>query len=395
MHVLLFSDFGLPDSCANATRVFSFARLLREGGHRVSLLGVSYDRKQSLTGTYNGFDFEMLRAKPYYGMRAYKRVADLNRQLTVYLQQLQTENPVDAILLSDVYYDLSGVFRRFSKKYSVPLIVNAVEWYEKDNVQFKGLTGKVNFIKNRIALRYIHKNMKNILAISSLLDEYYKTRGCNTVTVPTIVDTEAYASVARIAASDRQTVHIAYAGNPGKKDYVLNAVRALPLLTEAERAQLELHFYGVTEEQLRRLGSFEHLGNVVCHGRIPYEQVKEKIADADFTVLLRPNLRYANAGFPTKVGESMMCGTPVIANITSDLGRYIIDGKTGFVCADETAESCAAAFRKALGMTDAERETMRENTLEMGKRAFDYRAYAEVMERFLQQTKIQTKEETA
>ncbi len=388
MHILMFSDFALPDSCANATRVFSFAQLFRQSGHDVSLLGIAYQQGADLAGTYKDFDYEMLQAKPYYGLKAYKRTADLNRQIAAYLERKQTEWEINAIFLSNVYYDFASVFQRFSRKHKVSLIVNQVEWYEKDNAQFKGPTGKLNFIKNRIALRYIHKKMKNILAISSLLDDYYKARGCNTVTVPTIVDPAEYAAVAHAAVRDRDEVHIAYAGAPGKKDYVLNAVRALPLLTDEERKRIRLHFYGVTEEQLRCLGLSEHLDNVVCHGRIPYEQVKDKIADADFTVLLRPNLRYANAGFPTKVGESMACGTPVIANLTSDLDRYVLDGKTGFVCADETAESCAEAFRKALGMTDAKLQDMREQTLQLSKTAFDYRAYTETVQSFLQRAKM-------
>ena len=111
---------------------------------------------------------------------------------------------------------------------------------------------------------------------------------------------------------------------------------AVGLLSDEEKGRLALHLYGTVPEQLVMLGidpAFleAHRDTVICHGRIPYAEVKGKVADADFTVRLRPNKRYANAGFPTKVGESMACGTPVIANITSDLGKYIIDGKIKYI----------------------------------------------------------------
>lgn len=386
MKILLFSDFSLPDSCAAATRVMALAKMLKQSGHSIDLLGVSYSQSESLHGDADGISYQLLRAGKWYGWQAYKRVHSINQGLKNYLKSAHV--PYDCIILSNVYYDYASTLMYYAAKHKTNLIVNSVEWYEKDNKRFERATGKINFVKNRIALIYIHKKMKNILAISSLLDNYYKAHGCNTITIPTVVDMEEYTSVAHTQIPDRSELHIAYAGNPGKKDYILNAVRALPLLTEAERKHLQLHFYGITYHQLCRLGIDpayvkQYKDNIVCHGRIPYEQVKEKIADADFTVLLRPNLRYANAGFPTKVGESMACGTPVIANLTSDLHKYILDGQTGFVCADETPESCAEAFRKALQMTDAERETMRQNTLQMAKSAFDYRVYAEAINDFL------------
>ncbi len=281
------------------------------------------------------------------------------------------------------------LFLSFAKRYNVPLIVNAVEWYDKDNEQFKGIRGKINFVKNRIALMCFHRKMKNILSISSLLENYYQSRGCNTVTVPTILDLCDYKGVSQ-TREERDKIHVAYAGSPGRKDYIANAIRALLLLDDSDRARIQLHFYGPTIRQLGVLGISNELltslrENVVCHGRIPYEEVKNRIAEADFTVLLRPNKRYANAGFPTKVGESMACGTPVIANITSDLDKYIIDGETGIVCADESGLSCAEAFRKALSTSSEERMNMRQKCLAMAQRAFDYRVYAETVEKFLEQ----------
>ena len=385
MRILMFSLFALPDSCAAATRAISFAKLLQQAGHQVDSLGICDGEETTVEGSYDTVRYKMLRMKQYYGWHAYKRIAQLKKDITEYLQN---NAPYDVVILSNVYYDFADVFFAYAKKCGAKLAVNAVEWYEKDDIRFSGIRGKLNFIKNRIALTHTHVKMGNIIAISSLLDDYYATRGCNTVTIPTIVDTQEYSQVANEPKTYGEVLHIAYAGSPARKDYVINAIRALALLSEDERKRIELNFYGPTRQQMERLGLpaefWEQYGeSVVCHGRIPYEQVKSKIAQADFTVLLRPQLRYANAGFPTKVGESMACGTPVIANLTSDLGRYIIDGQTGVICADETPESCAEAFRKALALTSEQRMQMHKNCQEMAEQAFDYRAYIDAMNDFL------------
>ena len=388
MRILLFSDFSLPNSCAAATRVINLAKILKQSGHSLDLLGVSYDQEETLSGMSDGIFYQLLRAENYTGFQAYKRIRSVRKELAKYLKTQTEQTPYDCIILSNIYFDYSFLLMRHAAKKHTKLIANAVEWYDKNNKRFEGLTGIINFAKNRIALTFIHKKMKNILAISTLLDNYYKQRGCNTVIIPTIVDLKEYTSVTRTIISERSELHIAYAGTPGKKDFVLNAVHALPILSDNELKRVQFHFYGVSYWQLHQLGlpkSFmkTYKENLFCHGKIPYEQVKEKIADADFTILLRPNLRYANAGFPTKVGESMACGTPVIANLTSDLNKYIVDGQTGFVCADESPESCAVAIRKALQMTDAERETMRKETLQMAEKAFDYHVYSDSLEKFM------------
>ena len=388
MKILMFSAFELPDSCANATRALNFAKLLKNLGNDVDSLGICYSSENHLCGKYDGVEYEMVRAMPFYGIKSYKRVKKLQIEITSFLNKKSIDGPYDVIILSNVYYDFSKLFVSYAKKFGSKVVVNSVEWYEKDNVQFDGLLGKVNYIKNRIALKKIHVKMGNIIAISSLLEEYYKARGCNTVRIPTIIDTKEYDAVSSTERKYNQKLHIAYAGNPGRKDYVINALYALDLLNEHERERVCFDFYGPTTEQLVAGGLSEeflekHRSQILCHGRIPYVEVKRRIAEADFTVLLRPNLRYANAGFPTKVGESMACGTPVICNLTSDLGKYVLDGKTGVVCKNETPEGCADALRRALSFTTEERAAMSRACLEMSDAAFDFSVYGNAVDGFL------------
>lgn len=266
------------------------------------------------------------------------------------------------------------------------MVQSVCEWFDRSN--FSGIKGLVKLLNNRYSLRVQYPKEGNIIIISELLERYYESRHCRTVILPTLVDMREYEAVSNAPKQPGEVLKIAYAGSPAKKDYVANAIRAVALLRDEERKRVQLHFYGPEKKQLSALGIPEEFleeynETIICHGRIPYEQVKAKIAEADFTVLLRPDKRYANAGFPTKVGESMACGTPVIANLTSDLHKYIIDGQTGIVCRDETPESCAEALRRALSLTAEQRMQMHEQCLEMAKKAFDYHAYLDAMDKFL------------
>ena len=106
-------------------------------------------------------------------------------------------------------------------------------------------------------------------------------------------------------------------------------------------------------------------------------------AIADFMVLLREQTRKSNAGFPTKFSESFMSGTPVIANLTSDLGRYLMDGDTGFVVSEPSEDAIYRVLKdKVVVMSRQEIETIKKHVRETATQ-LDYRAYAEPISAFL------------
>lgn len=123
---------------------------------------------------------------------------------------------------------------------------------------------------------------------------------------------------------------------------------------------------------------------VRAHDRVPRAKVVSALRSSDFTVLMRdPGKRFAQAGMPTKVTESLGCGTPVIANITSDLGGFLEDGRDAIVVEEYSADACARALRKAACLPAAERVVMREAAYATARARLDYRAYADALDAFL------------
>ncbi|MDX1701156.1 MAG: hypothetical protein R3250_11085, partial [Melioribacteraceae bacterium] len=76
-------------------------------------------------------------------------------------------------------------------------------------------------------------------------------------------------------------------------------------------------------------------------------------------------------------------GTPVIANITSDLGEFLHDGIEGFVCHDESAEAFAECLNRAMMLSDKKLSDMRMAALEQARISFDYHNYSETLSNFL------------
>jgi glycosyltransferase involved in cell wall biosynthesis len=235
-------------------------------------------------------------------------------------------------------------------------------------------------------LKYVIPKTKNVIAISTLLENYYNKKQCNTVRIPTVIDMQEYVE---LSFSHNEKLVIAYAGMPAKnKDFILNVLEAMLLLRRNELDRIEFRIFGLTKDQLINSNKYNQLGDSLkCMGKIPYLEVKSEIAKADFTVLLRPGKRYANAGFPTKVGESMACGVPVITNMTSDLNLYVVDEVNGVICDNESPEACAAALRRALQLTSQQKKEMRTAALQTAYKNFDYKVYVRDMREFLENLK--------
>ena len=391
MKVLFLANQELPDQSANATRIINLAKLFRSCGAEPILIGTRYNANALLRGEYDGLKYMHVNALNYLSLRKSKRQKYLEKLFVEAMEATWNQDNFSSIVASSFSFQSIQFILNYAKTKRIAVIYNSVEWFQKDNESFYGLSGKIKFLYNRFGLLVQHAKVGNIIGISSLLANYYKERKCNTIRIPTIIDKEKYDYVER--THNKKTV-IAYAGSPAKKDYISNAIKALLLLNSEELQSLELHLYGVDVMQLKKLGIFEDIIHMLqailfVHGRIPYSQVQERISSADFTILLRPNLRYANAGFPTKVGESMMCGTPVIANHTSDLNLYIRDGDTGIVVDDESAEACAEGYRKALRMSVEEKIKMRSNARKEAEHAFFYLSYKKEMEEFIRNLKKQ------
>jgi glycosyltransferase involved in cell wall biosynthesis len=118
---------------------------------------------------------------------------------------------------------------------------------------------------------------------------------------------------------------------------------------------------------------------------VPQPEVARAYLGSDLSVLLREPLRFAQAGFPTKVPESLAAGVPVICNTTSDIGMYVRDGVEGFLCADHTAASFAATLRRVIAEWPSRYSEMRSAARGAAERFFDYRQYSATLSTFLKE----------
>jgi glycosyltransferase involved in cell wall biosynthesis len=285
---------------------------------------------------------------------------------------------VDVVIIYGGGAAFAAQILRWSQATGTPVVVDSVEWYDPSH-QPLGRYGPIA-LDFELAMRKVYRRAGNVLAISSFLRDHFAAQGCRTIRVPPTADVLGTPWSHDVPAGP---VRFAYAGTPGRKDLLDVVIRGIQS-ADPSGTRCTLEVVGPSPADLRELlGDGQELPRwVVVHGKLPRQQALDVVRNAHFAPLVRPDARYAHAGFPTKVVESMSVGTPVICNLTSDLRDHVRDGDTGIVSDSDTTTAFARAVTSALSMTSAERRAIRARARAEAERAFDFRRYVDPLGAF-------------
>ncbi|MDT0530885.1 glycosyltransferase [Micromonospora sp. DSM 115977] len=269
---------------------------------------------------------------------------------------------------------------RWCRRNGVAVVADVVEWYAPHQLP-GGALGPPH-LSAKLALHHYYPRCQGVIAISSLLEHHYRGRGRRVLRVPPTLDVLDVKTGGQAIRAEVSPLNVVYFGTPGRKDLLTPIIRAADAVARTTR--LTLSVYGPSIEQVRGLlGDAQLPPSVRVPGRVPQQDVEEIVREADFSILVRPSERFTHAGFPTKFVESMACGTPVIANLTSDIGQYLKDGRQGLVCVDHSSDEIQRVLRRAAVLPRPQREEMRLAARVTAESFFDYRRFADPLAAFL------------
>lgn len=334
MNIIYIGAFRLPNLDAAAPRVLNNAKAFRALGHDVSFIswGGAY-RKEDLCkdGKYRvcGFEYRISGDLPLRGSIIERIETKLFRgQKSIKI--LKSMPKPDLIIIYNAVNSFSKRMIKYCKKNGIKLANDVNEWYDNNELHL------TDILPNYINMTHTQHKIRNKIVISSFLNNYYTES--NNVIIPPLCDPEETkwsATVEDERVKPFDGITLIYAGNPAKKDCIHSVINAVNTLANEGKA-IRFLILGITREAYMKQHA-QSLLNTILHenvlflGCVSQDLVPAYYKKADFMVLLREPNRKSMAGFPTKFAESMTSGVPVITNSTSDLNKYVVDGKTGFM----------------------------------------------------------------
>lgn len=369
--VLTYNHF--PDGDAGAVRQESFAKILMDEGFDVLVVGMGQCTFGKIN-TYHNINYLSFRSPIQSFIGKFRNFFGYVYKLK---ELFAHEKDFDLLLVVDLPISAMKVCEHYAIRKNALLIHDSVEWYSPQQFKYRWLSPE--YFRKDLKNRFFFKHPWRVVAISSYLEKHFKSKGLQTIRIPVILDVKNHKWEKK---SEPNKTVIVYAGAPGRKDSFDHIIGALTLLEPGEMEKIEFRIIGVSEEKLKSsLGINEKKWSsihplVKCLGRVTRQDVIENLVYADFTILMRQsNMRYASAGFPTKVPESLMTGTPIICNLSSDLGMYLHDGVNSLIANDNSTNEILKALRRALYMTTEEKKEMFLRARETAEKYFDYRIY--------------------
>lgn len=373
---------AFPEGGAAARRILGNAKALVAGGYDVVI--VSGQRPEA-----EGAEFEVAPgvrcisinerdAEDLPKALRYARYALMGLRSRRWLAA-QLAPPVAVVLYSG-YSPYLFQFTNWTRSYGIPLLFDAVEWYSAPSIA-RFLVSPY-FWNTELAMRVLIPRLDGVIVISRALERYYTGRGLQVSRVPPLFDPTEITPRAYVP-DPQGRIRLAYSGSPGHKDLLDTVIDAV-IKCDGGAGRLVLDIAGLTEAEVLKRTPIQALGGILpcciqAHGYVTHERSLEIVGQADFTVFLRQVNRVSTCGFPTKFVESMALGTPVITNLTSDLGDHLRDGATGFVCSEPTQEALERALMDVMSLTTQVRQYYRTAARAEAERAFGYTKYVETL----------------
>ena len=361
-YILYVGVLFMPDRNAAAQRAKALATLIEQSGYIPVIIGMD-DRLTE--------DTEILSTKTIFGKGMYfvskyptntkewlRMITDISDIVKV-IDELNPNN-IKAIISMDYFSVALLKLMKYCNRKDIRFIVDTVDWFQKSNASFPR-----NIVKDcdtSFRMKYVHKKTERMITISKFLYEYYKKSVKNIIMIPGIVNGEYHDN----SYVPQKQLTIAFVGSPGPKcnkekiDWLIKIVCGINKLETRARffiAGVDRDTLLSNRPDLANIERFDE--SIFCLGKLDHSECLELIKKCDFAAIIREDTLLSKAGFPTKLGESFQCGTPVIVTPTSNISEFI-PSTHGIIADSCTYQATEKAILQALELSVEEKYKMHE-----------------------------------
>ena len=225
----------------------------------------------------------------------------------------------------------------------------------KEESEFPSVYLRYMNLFQRVLFKRIHYSLfDGSLIMTRRLIHYFqeeKKRKKPYLHVPMTVDFERFSNV----QEDRSAPpYIAYCGLlNNEKDGVDILLDSFAMIAnEFPEVQLYLIGEAASEKELNiyldKIGKYKLSKRIVLTGQVDKNEIPKLLCNARVLVLPRPASRQAEGGFPTKLGEYLATGKPVVVTSVGEIPDYMTDRVNVFMAEPGSVNSLASNMKAVL-----------------------------------------------
>jgi len=322
-NILIIYPNSFPSGGAATNRVFHIAKAIQEGAANVNIIITrGTERKNNIvnskvSGVFKEVPFFYATTTVIWPNSSIGRLFNLALGLLKTINLLYFNRKKIDIIISYADYSLINnfsffMFCKLAKKKFVCCV---------DEHPWSVINGRNTFL-NRIHIKYFYKLFDGFIVMTNILIDYYKTK-CRSdakfIHIPMTVEFERF----EFGKKKTTEEYIAYCGGDktGTKDGIDILIKAFNVIKD-EHTALKLYIIGPVHKTIKLLVSELKLDRrVVFFGFINGDKVPDLLINAKILCLARPNNKQAEGGFPTKLGEYLASGVPIVVTNIGEIRK--------------------------------------------------------------------------
>ena len=347
--IIVITDKPFPVGYASTIRFIGYCQGLLAAGYRVTVHCINPTEKRNdlrnprVTGKQEGIYFTYTSGTTVRSDSRIIRILAKIKGLVNSLHNIHLLNKsskVKAIILIGPfgvtremsYYLLSRIkgIRMIQERTEYPFIT------QNNNLIFK--------INLWFYLRISCKLFDAMILITDVLSDYfdkYLSRSGKKIIVPIVVDPSRFEAV---KLNSDQPEYVAYCGSmQSNKDGIEILIQAFSLIS-SKYPSLYLKLIGKTDFQgFHKLSKLVDLQaareRIEFTGWVSNEEMAGLLKQAKLLALARPATIQSEANFPSKIGEYLSTGKPIVTTEVGSIRKYLIHGVNAFLAKpDEIAD---------------------------------------------------------
>lgn len=347
LKLIVIGNLNYPYSGAPTNRVHAYAKGLVEEGYEVLVICTGTPFRKDVNfkeyGKFEGVDYvyssgTYLRNNNFFLRNFIKVYGKLNGVFLLYKNSRKMEKLAILEFATTFSYEL--LLFLVGKIICVPII------REENEVPLAIRNNGQSSVKKFVELEIRPKLYDGIILISNYLNELLSPlirKNAKILFIPILVDFERF-SISR--SKSNQKKYLAYCGYMGgDKDGVDILIQSFSLIAE-KYCDLFLYLIGhAPKNEMDKLIDSVKKNNlserIIFTGEVQRDKMPEFLSNSIALTLARPNNTQAKGGFPTKLGEYLATGNPVIVTDVGEIHHFLTDNKNIFFAEPGNPQSFA------------------------------------------------------